>query len=53
MIKKALVGQMCDGWQIQLDGKTFSWDHNDETFTEPLIELLKHLGFEVTAEDWY
>lgn len=51
--KKALIGEMCDGWQIQLDGKKFSWDHNDPEFTPPLVKLLEHLGYEVEVEDWY
>ncbi len=54
MNKKAVIGGMLDGWEIILDdGVTFSWNHNDPDFTEPLLDLLEHLGFDVTVEEWW
>ncbi len=51
--KKAVIGEMSDGWEIVLDGKTFSWNHNDQSMTYGLVALLEHLGFETTVEGWY
>lgn len=54
LVKKiAIVGEMCDGWEIQLDGKTFCWNHNDDRYILPLLELLEHLGFNVEVQEWY
>jgi len=51
---EALIGLMCDGWHVQIDGKTFQWDHNDEDMgTTGIRQLLEHLGVEVTVEEWY
>ena len=52
-MKKAIVGEMCDGWQIILDdGTKFSWDHQDEDYSG-LVKLLEHLGYNVDVEAWY
>lgn len=52
-MKRALIGEMSDGWEIQLEGKKFSWNHDDPRFVIPLIELLEHLGYDVDVQDWY
>ena len=44
----------CDGWAVKVDGKRFSWDHNDEDMgTASIKALLEHLGHTVSIEEIY
>jgi hypothetical protein len=48
------IEQYCDGWTVQVDGKRFSWDHNDSDMgTVAIKQLLEHLGHTVTLEECY
>jgi hypothetical protein len=43
-----------DGWAVEVDGKRFRWDHNDEDMgTQGIKQLLEHLGHTVTIEECY
>lgn len=53
-MKEITIEQYCDGWTVVVDGKRFSWDHNDEDMgTEGIKKLLKYLGHKVTVEECY
>ena len=53
-MKDITIKQYCDGWSVEVDGKRFSWNHNDEDMgTESIKKLLKHLGYNVTIEECY
>jgi hypothetical protein len=43
-----------DGWTVEVNDKTYGWDHNDEDMgTEALVKLLSDLGFDTTLEEVY
>ena len=50
--KEAVIGDMSDGWSIELEGITVTWNHNDPQ-VPPLKKLLEHLGYTVFTEDWF
>lgn len=53
-MKDITIEQYCDGWTVEVDGKRFRWDHNDEDMgTEGIKKLLKYLGHNVTVEECY
>ena len=53
-MKDILIEQYCDGWAVELDGKRFRWDHNDEDMgTEAIKALLQCLGHSVKIEECY
>lgn len=53
-MKDITIEWMCDGWTVIVDGKHFSWNHNDEDMgTEGIKELLTYLGHSVTIEECY
>ena len=53
-MKDIEIEQYCDGWAVKVDGKSFSWDHNDEDMgTESINALLTYLGHNVTVEECY
>ena len=53
-MKDISIEWMCDGWTVEVDGKRFSWDHNDEDMgTEAIKDLLTYLGHKVTIEESY
>jgi hypothetical protein len=53
-MKDIIIEWMSDGWTVEVDGKRFSWDHNDEDMgTESIKELLTYLGHNVTIEECY
>lgn len=53
-MKDITIEQYCDGWAVTVDGKRFSWDHNDEDMgAEGIKALLEHLGHNVTLEECY
>lgn len=53
-MKDIQIEWMCDGWTVVVDGKRFSWNHNDEDMgTEPIKALLEYLGHTVTVEECY
>ena len=53
-IKEINIEQYCDGWAVEVDGKRFRWDHNDEDMgTEGIKNLLEHLGYTVNLEECY
>lgn len=53
-MKEIDIEQYCDGWTVKVDGKSFSWNHNDEDMgTEGIKQLLEHLGHTVTVEECY
>jgi hypothetical protein len=53
-MKNIEIEQHCDGWTVKVDGKTFSWDHNDEDLgTQGIKNLLEHLGHNVILEECY
>lgn len=48
------IEEMCDGWRVQVNDKSFMWDHNDDDMgTKALKELLEHLGYTVEIEECY
>ena len=48
------IEQYCDGWSINVDGESFSWDHNDgDMGTKSIKALLEYLGYKVTIEECY
>ena len=48
------IEQYCDGWTVKVDGKSFSWNHNDEDMgTEGIKALLEYLGHDVEIEECY
>jgi hypothetical protein len=52
--KDIRIEQYCDGWTVLIDGKRFSWNHNDEDMgTDGIEKLLKYLGHKVTVEECY
>jgi hypothetical protein len=54
MKKDIQIEQYCDGWAVEVDGKRFRWDHNDEDMgTEGIKKLLEYLGHNVTVEECY
>jgi len=54
MMKEINIEQYCDGWCIKVDGKSFSWDHNDEDLgVDSIKELLEYLGHDVEVEECY
>jgi hypothetical protein len=54
MKKDVTIEQYCDGWTVEVDGKRFRWDHNDEDMgTEGIKNLLEHLGYTVNLEECY
>lgn len=53
-MKEINIEQYCDGWSVKVDGKSFSWDHNDEDLgTDAIKALLEYLGHDVEIEDVY
>lgn len=53
-MKDISIEWMSDGWTVIVDGKRFSWNHNDEGMgTEPIKKLLEYLGHTVTIEECY
>jgi len=53
-MKEIDIEQYCDGWSVKVDGKSFSWDHNDEDMgTESIKALLEYLGHDVEIEECY
>jgi hypothetical protein len=53
-MKNIIIEQCCDGWTIEVDGKSFRWDHNDgDMGTLAIKQLLEHLGHTVTVEESY
>lgn len=53
-MKDIVIEQYCDGWTVNIDGKRFRWDHNDEDMgTESIKKLLEYLGHTVTIEECY
>ena len=30
LMKDIIIEQFCDGWSVKVDGRIFSWNHNDE-----------------------
>jgi hypothetical protein len=53
-MKDISIEWMSDGWSVEVDGKRFSWDHNDEDMgTVGIKALLEHLGHQVTIEECY
>lgn len=53
-MKDITIEWMCDGWTVIVDGKCFSWNHNDEDMgTDTIKALLKYLGYNVTVEECY
>ena len=53
-MKEINIEWMCDGWTVIVDGKRFSWDHNDEDMgTEGIKALLEYLGHSVAVEEVY
>lgn len=53
-MKDIEIEQYCDGWTVKVDGKSFSWNHNDEDMgVDGLQKLLTHLGHNVTVEECY
>jgi hypothetical protein len=53
-IKDIDIELYCDGWKVNVDGKSFHWDHNDEDMgTVGIKELLEYLGHKVTVEECY
>lgn len=54
MMKEIDIEQYCDGWTVKVDGKSFSWNHNDEDMgTESIKALLEYLGHDVEIEECY
>jgi len=52
--KSATILFMCDGWEVRVGDKKYSWDHNDPDLgTKGLSEMLKDLGFSVEVEECY
>lgn len=48
------IHQYSDGWTIEVDGRGFHWDHNDEDLgTQSIKDLLEHLGHKVNIEECY
>jgi hypothetical protein len=53
-MKDIEIEQYSDGWAVEVDGKRFRWDHNDEDMgTEGIKKLLEYLGHNVTVEECY
>jgi hypothetical protein len=53
-MKDITIEQYCDGWTVEVDGKRFRWDHNDEDMgTQGIKDLLTYLGHDVTVEECY
>lgn len=53
-MKDITIEWMCDGWTVVVDGRRFSWNHNDEDMgTDSIKALLEHLGHTVTIEECY
>lgn len=53
-MKDIEIERHCDGWKVNVENKSFHWDHNDEDMgTEGIKELLTYLGYNVTVEDCY
>lgn len=53
-MKEIDIEQYSDGWSIELDGKSFSWNHNDEDMGVSAIKnLLEHLGHDVEIRECY
>ncbi len=53
-MKDIRIEQYCDGWSIEVDGRGFYWNHNDEDIgTKGIKQLLEHLGYNVTVEECY
>ena len=42
------------GWGIEINDRTFSWDHNeDDMGTKALVDAFEFLGYEVDLKDVY
>lgn len=42
----------CDGWEIVVGNKSYTWDHNDNDMgTEAIAVLLTDLGYTVDIEE--
>jgi hypothetical protein len=52
-MKDITIEQYCDGWSVEVDGKRFRWDHDEDMGTEGIKKLLEHLGHTVTVEECY
>ena len=53
-MKTIEIEKYCDGWAVKVDGKRFSWNHNDEDMgTKGIKALLEHLGHTVSIEEVY
>jgi hypothetical protein len=53
-MKNIIIEQFCDGWTVKVDGRSFSWNHNDgDMGTEGIELLLQYLGHNVTVEECY
>lgn len=51
---KIKVEEYYDGVSVELEnGKRFSWNHNDESFSKIYEDLLTELGYEVEREEVY
>jgi len=51
-MKNIEIQRKCDGWTINVDDESFSWDHDNEDYgTESIKHLLEYLGHKVTVED--
>lgn len=50
-----IIGQMCDGWEVQWGEERFSWNHNEEDLgVNAIAALLEHAGYDNTViEEWY
>lgn len=53
-MNEIVIEQYCDGWAVEIAGKRFRWDHNDEDMgTKSLKKLLEYLGYSVVIEECY
>ena len=53
-MKDITIEMYCDGWKVEVDGKNFSWDHNEEDMgVSSIKELLEYLGHSIEVEEVY
>lgn len=51
--EQVVLTERCDGYTIEVNGKEYVWDHENESFIKHLNKMFGDLGYEVkVVEDW-